>query len=354
MPAAPTFLIVPPPPARPMTPRLAVVAETSHGVVHAPSALEQPDGSIRAFWFEGAVEAGRDVRIRTAALAGGAWSGHGDVADAVSTGEDLGVGVRTIGNPVVFAHPSDGYWMVHPTVTLGGWAGSSLALRRSRDGRVFGPARRLWSSVFLNLSTLAKAPGVALSDGSVALPAYHEMIGGFGELLFIDPAGRVRDKARMGARGLSAIQPWMLATGERTAFALCRDLSKRARRIWRTETADAGLSWSPAAPIELPNPNSAIALTALEGGRAGLVFNDHETDRTILRLAVTSDDGRSFRRGPRLLPGEAGTLRYPFLLAGRDGALHLLVSQRRREDWRILHLAFGRDAFDLGDDDAVG
>jgi predicted neuraminidase len=350
----PDFVLAPLPPDSIAPRRDRVVAEHPSHVLHAPSLVEREDGSLLCCWFEGKVEAGSDVRIRGAILMpGGYWGEAFDVTDGAATGRDLGYGVRTVGNPVVFAHPSGEYWLIYPSISLGGWAGSRLNLKRSLDGVEWGPAQRLQVGPFFNLSTLVKAPPAPLDDGTIALPAYHEMIGGFGEMLFIDAAGEVTDKARMGARGLSAIQPWLVPTGPRHALAFCRDLGKGAKRVFVTRTEDAGRHWSAIDESALPNPNSPVAAWRFADGRIGLVFNDGETDRRLLRLAVTEDEGRSFRRAGILFDGREDnrTHRYVFALRGADGMFHLVCSRStKKKNWSILHVSFGMDAFETGED----
>ncbi len=320
------------------------------GIAHAASAIEHDDGALQLFWFEGTKEGMADIRIRSMQQRGGQWGEAFDITNGRASGTELGKGVRTVGNPLAFRHPSGEFWLIYPVVTFGGWAGASLVLKRSTDGLVWSSARQLWAAPFLNLSNLVKAPPLFLDNGTVALPAYHEMIGGFGEMLFISKDGLVIDKARMGARGLTAIQPWLVQRDARRAIAFCRDLGKRTRRIFRTETQDAGRSWSVIEALDLPNPNSPVAAIGLLQTRIGLVFNDGETDRKLLRLATSEDEGMTWRRGPILFDGRKSneTDRYLFLLKGSDGALNLF-NTRYRKGWpaAIIHRRFGADIFDL-------
>jgi predicted neuraminidase len=335
----------------------SVLVAPASGVAHAASAVLRADGSMVAVWFQGRREAEANVAIRGQVI-GEAESFF--ITDGAMTGRGLGHAVRTVGNPVIFRHPDGGYGLLHPSVTLGGWAGACLNLLRSDDGCRFGPPKRLTASPFFNLSNIVKAPPIALDDGTLALPAYHECMGGFGEMLFVNADGDVTDKARMGAFLRTAIQPWPVVLDDKRAVAFCRSLGKSTNRIFRTETRDAGRHWSKIETLDLPNPDSAVAATQLPEGRIGLVFNDHERDRYTLNLAVSDDEGRNFRRCGVLFDGRSRreTHRYPFLMVDGEGRLNLFHTARRHERhedprWQIRHSVFGIDVFEGGEGELV-
>jgi hypothetical protein len=344
-------------PASSATPLRADVATPLRGVAHAPSAVELPDGRILVVWFEGSAEGAGDVRLRSATYRDEVWRAGPDVTDARRASRDLGRYINTVGNPVVFRHPSGEYWLVFVSVSVGGWSGSALNLMRSRDGERWSAAKRLTASPFLNISTLAKGPPLIMSDGSVALPAYHEMLGKFPELLIVSPDGRVIDKVRMGTGGRGHIQPWAVATGPRQAVAFLRGAGGRSRVLWRTETQDAGATWSRPKPVNLPNPTSPVALISLPERRLGMVFNDDPSLRTLTRLATASTDGLDWRRAGIVEDGRATGVfhRYHWLLTDSAGRVHLFSSAYREGGHvrAIQHRILGGDAFASGEGDHV-
>lgn len=275
----------------------AIVNAAQPPRVHAASVAALPDGRLLAAWFGGAREGATDVKVYGAFLDPGAarWGEQFEIASPEQTSRDLGMLVRKMGNPVVFVTPSGELWMVYVSVTLGGWATSHLNLLRSPDlGRSWLPATRLVTSPFLNLSTLAKGFPVFFDNGDIGLPVYHELAGKFGELLVLTPEGQVRRKTRLD-HGSRSLQPVLLVQDPRRAIALQRFAGETAPRVWRSETRDAGRTWSPVEPSDLPNPNSALAALTLEGGRLIAVANDTEDERLRLSLLVSEDDGRHWR-----------------------------------------------------------
>lgn len=275
----------------------AVVNAAQPPRVHAASVAALPDGRLLAAWFGGAREGATDVKVYGAFLDPGApqWGEQFVIASPEQTTRDLGMLVRKMGNPVVFVTPTGELWMVYVSVTVGGWATSHLNLLRSPDlGQSWLPARRLVTSPFFNLSTLAKGLPVFFDNGDIGLPVYHEMAGKFGELLVLTPEGEVRRKARLD-HGNRSLQPVVLVKDARRAVALQRFAGETAPRVWRNETRDAGRSWTPVEASDLPNPNSALAALPLEDGRLIAVANDTEDERLRLSLLVSEDDGRHWR-----------------------------------------------------------
>ena len=166
--------------------------------VHAASLIAIKDGGIRAFWFAGSREGAADVSIYSSTFdaKSSSWSAPTIVVDRVSAEKSLSRYIAKLGNPVP-ARMADGrLQLFFVTVSVGGWAGSSISSMISDDeGVTWGAPQRLISSPLINLSTLVKSPAILFTDGRLGLPAYHEWIGRFGEFLRID-AGQVIDKRR--------------------------------------------------------------------------------------------------------------------------------------------------------------
>jgi predicted neuraminidase len=290
--------------------------------------------------------------------------------------------VKKIGNPVIARAPDGSLllWMVN--VSLGGWAGSSISWIRSTDeGASWSKPRRLVTSPFINISTLVKAGPVAMANGDISLPVYHEFLTKFGEVLRLNAEGQVVDKIRI-PHSQTSLQPVVLASGAEQAQVYLR--SGNARALMTSDTRDAGKSWSPTRASAWPNPDSALAGLVSRTGVQWLALNPAERNRDVLAL-VQAPAGGSFDGARRstvessvspqvLVPAQtferflsdeltargasaaqaqayvASAMRqlcnggscaqefsYPYLLQSRDGYIHLVYTWHRT---RIKHVRF--------------
>jgi len=260
---------------------------------HAASLVELGDGRIRAFWFAGSREGASDVEIRSAVLdpVSNRWGAEQSIVNRVKTQQLLLRYVKKIGNPVAHRAKNGTLWLFYVTVSIGGWAGSSItAITSDDDGASWSAARRLITSPFLNISTLVKGTPFNYSDGSIGLPVYHEFIGKFGELLRISEAGEIIDKSRL-SYGKYGLQPVMLISSQYRAIALMRHSGASPKRVVATTTEDAGQRWSPAIKTVLANPDAAISGVVLPDGRFLIALNNTEHGREVMSLAISSDNG---------------------------------------------------------------
>ncbi|MDO8262990.1 MAG: sialidase family protein [Gallionella sp.] len=271
---------------------------TTHNIhTHAASLVELNDGRIRAFWFEGSREGAQDVEIRSAVFdpAKNRWGMESSIANREGTQRSLLRYVKKLGNPVAQRTADGTLWLFYVTVSLGGWAGSSVtAITSKDDGVTWSPARRLITSPFTNISTLVKGTPFFYSDGSIGLPVYHEFIGKFGELLRISGSGEIIDKQRLSS-GKSALQPVMLIKNPQQATVMMRYSGASPRRVIASTTEDAGQHWSTPAKTTLANPDAAVTGAVLPDGRILLALNDTEEGRDALSLAISGDGAATWR-----------------------------------------------------------
>ncbi len=354
--------------------------------VHAASLVELNDGRLQAVWFSGSREGAGDVTIETAVMDQSTqrWGAERTLFDRQQIERGLWRYVKKLGNPVIARAPDGSLMLWVVTVSIGGWAGSAITWSRSIDeGINWSVPRRLVTSPFLNISTLVKSTPVALSDGQLALPVYHEFATKFGEILRIDSHGQVIDKTRIPGSQTS-LQPVMLAVGPERAQIYMRSAGSPTVKTSRTD--DAGQTWSSAQASNLPNPDSALAGAVTGTGEQWLALNPTPTGRETLALLKAGSDGRfdgasaltsafvvepstPAPSGPaiadyerylgdelkaqgvssaqvqayvasarRQLCGQASCARefsYPYLLQSRDGYLHLVYTWNRT---RIKHV----------------
>jgi len=265
--------------------------------VHASSLVELNDGRIRAFWFAGSREGAKDVEIVSAVFdpIKDTWSQEQSVVNRVDTERGLLRYVKKLGNPVAQRAPDGTLWLFYVTVSLGGWAGSSItALTSKDDGDTWSAPQRLITSPFINISTLIKGTPFMYSDGTMGLPVYHEFIGKFSELLRLSVDGEVIDKQRMSA-GRATLQPVMMIQDAQQALVLMRRSGSSPARVIKTMTKDAGQHWAALQPSTLANPDAAISGAVLADGQMLTVLNNLESGRDVLSLAVSSDHGATWK-----------------------------------------------------------
>lgn len=279
--------------------RSSFASSKQHIQTHAASLIELKDGRIRAFWFSGSREGAKDVVIRSGVFdpALGAWGAEQTVASREGTQQAVMRYVSKLGNPVP-ARAADGtLWLYYVTVSMGGWAGSSItAISSTDEGVTWNPARRLVTSPLLNISTLVKGAPFLYSDGTMGLPVYHEFISKFGEILHFDKNGAVIDKQRLTAGGNGALQPVVLVQNQKDALALMRYAgSDTPRRAISVATRDGGQHWIAPAKSTLPNPDAALSAVVLPDGRMLAALNNQEAGRDTLSLMVSSDGGANWK-----------------------------------------------------------
>ena len=350
--------------------------------VHAASIVELSSGNLRAVWFSGFREGAGNVTVQTAVMDASTlrWGAESTLFERHQIERSLWRYVKKIGNPVIARAPDGSIWLWMVNVSLGGWAGSAITWSRSTDeGISWSQPRRLVTSPFLNISTLVKGAPVALADGQIGLPVYHEFVTKFGEILRIDPQGRVVDKVRIPGSQTS-LQPVVLVTGPENAQVYMR--SGNAKALMTSMTDDAGKTWSSTRATTWPNPDAALAGVVSRAGAQWLALNPTTSHREILALVQAGKGGSfdgaspwivessatpqtrlSIQNYEHVLGRELGAsgvgqeqiaayvasarrqlcgqescsqeFSYPYLLQSRDGYLHLIYTWHRT---RIKHI----------------
>lgn len=315
--------------------------------VHSAVKIGLSNGNLRAFWYGGKREGAKDVSVYTAELdlATNKWRDERVVIERLDMARQQGVYLRKIGNPVVFQDSEQRLWLFFVTVSVGGWAGSSINFITSEDdGQSWSEPTRLVTSPIFNLSTLVKGEPYLYADGSIGLPVYHEMIGKFGELLHLSPDGRVMDKVRLMA-GRISLQPIVLPRDARNARAYMRNASDLAdSTLLETWTEDGGKSWAPVVASEVPNPNASVTGLRLDDGGMLLVLNNQHDKRNNLSLLYSLDEGESWHslhvfEQEENTPKMEHQFSYPALRQSADGDFHVLYTWNKA---RIKHVRFNQ------------
>ncbi|KGS12187.1 BNR/Asp-box repeat-containing protein, partial [Pseudomonas coronafaciens] len=96
--------------------------------VHSSAVTALPGGDLMSVWFAGSREGAGDVEIRTSRFDARTeeWGGEQVLATRESTQSGTGKYIRKLGNPVIALAPDNRLWLFYVSVSVGGWAGSSV------------------------------------------------------------------------------------------------------------------------------------------------------------------------------------------------------------------------------------
>lgn len=298
---------------------------------HSGTLVEMADGRLVAAWYAGSGEGARDVAIQLSTRGqDGTWSEPRAIFRREEVASALQRYVHSLGNPLLFTDGSDRLGLLFVSIAAGKWSGSSMNLAWSSDaGQTWTRPEKLTLNPLGNLSALPRNPPVPLVGGGYAVPIYEEFLGRFPELLWIRPRepGALAAVSRM-AGGMSVFQPSVVALSAGRGLAFYRDDSGTGR-VFLAGSSDRGRTWGEGRASELPNVDSGVCALRLPDGRLLCAVNDSPNrKRENLRLALSSDDGQTWRYIATLAEERGENFDYPYMILGRDGRIRMLYSSR--------------------------
>ena len=335
--------------------------------VHSSSIVECRNGDLLACWFEGSGERrSMDVVILGSRRRQGEaeWSAPFLMADTPEFPDC---------NPVLFIDDRDELWLFWIAVLAERWEDSLLRCRRSQDYLGDGPPKWHWQDLIVfdpgerfeaaisegfdrleeqlpdmpmdgfkrhlakrdlkrireesrNLSLrqrgwMTRSRPLILPSGRYVLPLYSD--GSLLGLMAISDDRGETWRASAPVVGLALNQPSLARKADGTLVAYMREEDEYLRRILRSESADDGETWSLAVPTDMPNPNASVEALTLRDGRWLLLYNDSETVRDTLVLALSDDEGDTWSKQRHMESEPGGQFHYPSMIAGQDGRVHI-------------------------------
>lgn len=289
---------------------------------HAATLAFLGGGAFLAAWFGGAHEKNPDVAIWLSRRAGRRWSPPRRVAKVRGSAH---------WNPVLFRAPGGRihlFFKVGDTISAwetwtmtsddqgATWSEPRALVPGDRGGR--GPVKNK-PIVLADKSWLA---GASLESGGRWDAFVDRSVDGGRTWTASDPV----PLNHAAFPGSGVIQPTLWESRPGRVHMLLRST---AGYICRSDSDDSGLTWSPAAPTHLPHNNSGIDLARLADGRLVLAYNPVTSGRTPLSLAVSGDNGETWRRFADLEAGE-GEYSYPAILPTRTGVAVAYTWKRQR------------------------
>jgi predicted neuraminidase len=310
---------------------------------HASSLLAMPIGhpsAVMAFWFAGTRESAPDVQIAASQFdrASQQWSAARYMVSRHVMGDQLGFGVRRVGNPVAWLDARGRIHLFVVATGLGGWAAARIVhLKQSNAGQDFSElsfevARVLPLSWLWNISSLVRNAPLALQDGGMVLPVHFELGIKYPVALRFDAHGEFKGMVRISSRK-HVLQPTLLAMNESHWLALLRDQHPDGK-VAVAQTLDGGQHWSDLPDLALINPDSAVAGLALAPGLQFFAHNSSPHSRQVLDLS-RSGDGQHWTLAQSLAKGDGlAEYSYPAMTWAEDSLWVSYTDHRKRIGWQ--------------------
>ena len=135
--------------------------------------------------------------------------------------------------------------------------------------------------------------------------------------------------------GGAGIQATIAIRKDGNLAAYLRDNGPPPQRMQKTESQDNGLTWTIPKDDMLPNPGAGFDMVTLENGDWLIAYNDQEEGRSDLTVAISEDDGTSWKWKKRIehdsrLENPTSS-HYPSVIQGQDGQIHVIYSFHRRD-----------------------
>ncbi len=298
---------------------------------HASTIAETKSGLVAA-WFGGKHEKSSDVGIWASRRDARGWSPVMQVANGtMENGERY-----PVWNPVLFK-PIEGPLLLFYKVGPNPRAWWGMLTTSSDEGRTWSKPRRLPD----NILGPTKNKPIQLRDGSILCPSSSEYPVWSVHVERTADLGKTwqRTGPLNDGKRFAAIQPTIVAYPSGRLQILCRSRQGKITESW---SEDNGKTWSAMEATSLPNPNSGIDAVMLKDGRALLVYNHTDRDRSTLAVAVSAD-GKTWKAA-LVLENGPGEYSYPAVIQTTDGLVHITYTWKRE---RIKHVVVDPGEFIL-------
>ncbi len=303
----------------------------SYPSCHASTIVELPNGDLLSAWFGGTEEGNPDVAIWGSRKTNGKWSTPVEIIREKET---------PCWNPVYFMGADHRLWFYYKygTSPMTWSAGRKYS---DDNGLSWSEIEHLPAGILgpIRAKPLVLKNGVIVSGSSVEsygtwsvwIERSSDNGKSFTKIGPITVAENLMDinatRALMGnKRSIGIIQPSIVQISKKHLRMYARSTTNIGK-VCVADSYDEGKKWTPARPLNIPNPNSGLDAIRLNDGRVVLIYNNTSTGRTPLNLAA-SDNGENFKMFYTLenAPGEYS---YPNIIQGKNGDLHITYTWNR-------------------------
>ena len=334
--------------------------------VHSSSIVELPNGDLLVCWFEGSGErTANDVVINGSRLTKGEseWSKPFLMADTPGQPDC---------NPILFLNDNNKLFLVWIVVRANRWETSILKVKTSTDyeegiipnwswqdvillkpGNEFAEVTEkqfkenskddlAWAEYALPYEEMlieaARDPKkretgwmprthpTFLENGKILLPLYSDGFN-FGLIAISTDDGETWNPSLpIIGRGLN--QPSIVVKNDGSLVAYMRDDGDAPGKIMMSESRDEGYTWTYAQKSDIPNPGASIEAIKLNSKNWILVYNEVDDGRYSLAVAISENEGKSWKRKMNLELNKNGSFSYPSVIQSKDGKIHLTYTFR--------------------------
>ena len=354
---------------------------------HSSAIVELPEGDLLVCWYHGSGERTADdviVEGSRWSKSTGKWSPRFTLADTPAFPDT---------NPTMFVDSRGRLFLLWAVIIANQWETALMKYRISTDyaqadkpprwefqdnillipknmeartkqalgedaagaGPLAARARRLieraGDKYFSRMGWFGRTHPLELASGRILVPLYSDGYS-FGLMAISDDRGYTWS-ASEPIVGYGSIQPSVVQKKDGSLVAYLRDNGPAPKRAHISFSKDEGVSWTAARDTEIPNPGTSLEVVRLRSGNWAMAYNDLESGRYSLALALSDDEGATWK-WKRHLDGDPAKkvnsqYHYPSVIQAKDGAIHVSYSYFTPEGKSIKHVRVNEDWVKHGD-----
>ena len=350
--------------------------------VHSSSIVELPNGDLLTCWFQGSGERkANDVVINGSRLRKGEleWSKPFLMADTPGQPDC---------NPILFLNNENKLFLVWIAVQANRWETSILKVKTTTDyldkltpewewqdiillkpGKEFeervkeqfdayGRQDLVWAEYALpyeemlieaardpkkrETGWMTRTHPTILDNGKILLPLYSDGFN-FGLIAISEDDGNTwKSSLPIIGRGLN--QPSLVVRKDGSIDAYMRDDGDEPGRVLVSHSEDEGYSWTYGMKSDIPNPGASLEVIRLKSGKWLLVYNDVDDGRYSLAVAISDDEGKSWKWKKNIENIKTGSFSYPSVIQSKNGKIHVTYTYRLSDKQKtIKHISFSEE-----------